>query len=301
MVKSDAMVVSARRGSLMPYLRLMRPANVVTAAADVLAGYAVAGFADARALGLLLVSTTGLYAAGVVFNDVFDAKLDAIERPERPIPSGRATVGGAAVLGTILLAAAILSAFMASRTSGVIALLIAGCAVFYDGWGKHIPVVGPVSMASCRGLNLLLGLSAAPLLLSERWYVGLLNFTYVVAITVLSAGEVRGGKRAVSMLALGLLGAVVAGMIVLAIAPGFALIAALPFAVLFSLRVLPPFWRAYREPQAGIIRSAVKVGVLSLIVLDSAIGAGYGGILYGAMILSLSWLAGRMARLFAVT
>jgi len=36
-------------------------------------------------------------------------------------------------------------------------------------------------------------------------------------------------------------------------------------------------------------------------VLDSAIGAGYGGILYGAMILSLSWLAGRMARLFAVT
>lgn len=300
-MKGELLSVSARHHSPWPYLRLMRPPNLVTAAADVLAGYAVAGFANPHSLGLLLVSTTGLYAGGVVLNDAFDAKLDAVERPERPIPSGQVTAGRAAALGAVLLLIAISAAFMASRISGILAVLIAACAVLYDGWGKHVRVIGPLNMAACRGMNLLLGVSVAPALLAERWYVGLLPLTYVAAITVLSAGEVRGGKRAVGFLSLCLLGTVIAGVLLLSRAPGFALISALPFAVLFSWRVLPPFWRAYREPEPDAIRGAVKAGVLSLIVLDSVIGAGYGSLLYGVIILTLLLLAGRMARLFAVT
>ena len=75
------------------YLELVRPANVATALADVLAGYAVAGLGN-PGLGWLLLSTACLYAGGVVLNDVFDRDLDRIERPERPIPSGRVSVGG---------------------------------------------------------------------------------------------------------------------------------------------------------------------------------------------------------------
>ncbi|MGB3292783.1 MAG: hypothetical protein WBB01_07355, partial [Phormidesmis sp.] len=78
--------------SIRAYLQLMRPANVVTAWADILAGYAaglgvgVIAFPSTTLVWLLL-ATTGLYAGGVVFNDVFDAELDTVERPERPIPS----------------------------------------------------------------------------------------------------------------------------------------------------------------------------------------------------------------------
>ena len=67
----------------------MRPANIVTAHADILAGYAAAGATNGVHLVLLLAATTGLYGGGVVFNDVFDAKLDAMERPERPFQAGQ--------------------------------------------------------------------------------------------------------------------------------------------------------------------------------------------------------------------
>ncbi len=78
------------------YLRLMRPANIVTAISDILAGIAIAVYfigmqpGDIQMLHafLLVLATIGLYGGGVVFNDVFDAALDKVERPERPIPSG---------------------------------------------------------------------------------------------------------------------------------------------------------------------------------------------------------------------
>jgi 4-hydroxybenzoate polyprenyltransferase len=285
----------------LPYLQLMRPANLVTAAADILAGFAAAGLTNLAALPWLLGATLGLYGGGVVLNDFFDRKLDVVERPERPIPSGRATARGAAALGVALLAIGIGAASIASLRSGALALLIALCAVLYDAWGKHQRILGPLNMGACRGLNLLLGVSAVPALLEQRWYLALIPVAYIAAITAISAGEVHGGKRGAGLLALGLISGVVLALLALAATPGFHLLALLPFLALFAARVLPPFWRAYVGPQPALIRAAVKAGVLSLIVLDAAIAAGYAGILYGLLVLALLFVAAQLARLFAVT
>jgi hypothetical protein len=53
-----------------------------------------------QALPWLVGATMCLYAGGVVLNDFFDRRLDAIERPERPIPSRRVSAASAAALGT---------------------------------------------------------------------------------------------------------------------------------------------------------------------------------------------------------
>src|SRR5690606_29817410 len=110
---------------LMAYLRLTRPANIVTAIADILAGIAISG------TGLALLSpenhsgytpefsswlwlclaTIGLYGGGVAFNDVFDAELDRLERPERPIPSGMVSLTNAATLAGALLLMGIIAAW----------------------------------------------------------------------------------------------------------------------------------------------------------------------------------------------
>lgn len=305
MLNSKLGVVRLRRSKLWSYLQLMRPPNLVTAAADILAGYAAAGLPHPEgartALPWLLVASIGLYGGGVVLNDVFDQGLDAVERPERPIPSGRASDRGAALLGAALLATGVGAASMASLPSLGLALLIAVCAVLYDAWGKHRPVFGPINMGACRGLNLLLGVSAAPALLGQRWYLALIPVAYIAAITAVSRGEVHGGGRGAGLLALALVGAVILGLLALTATPAFGLLALLPFLVLFAWRVLPPFWRAYLVPQPGRIQTAVKAGVLSLIVLDSAIAAGYAGLAYGAAVLALLLVAGGMARLYAVT
>ena len=89
----------------------MRPANIITSVADVLAGIAISGYlanenffeSYLSPIFLLIISTIGLYGGGVVFNDVFDAELDKIERPERPIPKGIISIKEASFLGIILL------------------------------------------------------------------------------------------------------------------------------------------------------------------------------------------------------
>src|SRR5687767_9745488 len=93
------------------YLRMMRPANIVTSVADVLAGIAIAGYFTNLPLVtisfypivLLCLSTIGLYGGGIVFNDVFDAELDKKERPERAIPSGLVSKSEATAFGIFLL------------------------------------------------------------------------------------------------------------------------------------------------------------------------------------------------------
>lgn len=265
-----------------------------------LAGFAVSGLARPGALPWLALATLGLYAGGVVLNDVFDARLDAVERPERPIPSGRASAGGAALLGVGLLILGVGSAFLASSASGWIGLLIAAGAVVYDAWGKHRPVVGPLNMGACRGLNLLLGISAAPALVGERWYLALVPVAYVAAITAVSTGEVHGGSRRTGVLALALIAAVILGLAAVAFAPG-AGPWGLPFLALLAWRVVPPFRAAAAEPRPGAVRAAVKAGVLSLIALDATVAASYAGPLFGLLVLALLLVAALVAQPFAVT
>ena len=285
------------------FLELLRPANVATSLADVLAGNAVAGLGGWRSLAWLLVSTAALYAGGVVLNDVFDRDIDRVERPERPIPSGRVTTAAAATLGTILLAAGLLAAQRASHESFLVALLLAGAILLYDAWGKRHPLFGPVNMGACRGLNLNLGMTTVAGAAGAHWPLGLIPLFYICAVTIVSRGEVTGGTRRAANIAL-TLHALVFGLLAgVAIArPGpMSTPAALLLTAFLAWRVWPAFWSARQNTSPAVIRNAVKTGVLSLVFLDAAIGAAYAGMIYSLAILATAVLAGRLARAFAVT
>ncbi len=286
---------------LWAYLQLMRPANIVTAWADVLAGFAASSYLDFAALGWLLLSTTGLYGGGVVFNDVFDAGLDAKERPERPIPSGRASIKIATLLGSLLLGMGVVAAAQVSWLSATVACGVAFAAVVYDAFGKHHPVFGPVNMGICRGGNLLLGVSVIPIMMVQYWFLALIPVVYIAAITVLSRGEVHGAKGSTVIIAPLLIGIVIAGLLGLGYLKEYQVLAALPFVVLFAIRVLFPFIQAVRKPTSQQIRTAVKVGVLSLIILDATVAAGFTNWQYGLLVLSLLPISMTLAKIFAVT
>jgi 4-hydroxybenzoate polyprenyltransferase len=284
------------------YLELLRPANVVTALADVLAGYAVAGRTNGGALPWLLLATVCLYAGGVVLNDFFDRRLDAIERPERPIPSGRVSAATAAVLGSVLLAAGIGFAAAGTATAGLMALAIAALVLAYDAGTKRYAVAGPINMGLCRGCNLLLGVAAEPAALRARWPIGLIAVVYITAVTVVSRGEVHGGKKADATFALISLSGVLVVLGSLGLrAAGVERLVALALLALLAWRVLPPFWHARNDPGPAAIRRAVKAGVLSLVLVDAAISVAYAGSVYGASVLATALVAGSLARLFSVT
>jgi 4-hydroxybenzoate polyprenyltransferase len=282
------------------YVELIRPANVTTALADVLAGYAVAGLGNHGALPWLLLSTACLYAGGIVLNDFFDCDIDRLERPERPIPRGAVTPTAAARFGGALLVAGILVATRATSAAALVALTTAGFIILYDAWGKRQPI-GPVNMGICRALNLLLGVAASPPRLASYWYLALLPLVYISAVTAVSRGEVHGGRREVAGAALISLSLVLSALAGLALARGNPSLTGLLWTILLAWMVVPAFWAVYKTPGPQPIRQAVKAGVLSLVLLDAAIGAIYGGALYSALILVAGVIARRLATVFSVT
>src|SRR5512145_891850 len=91
-----------------PYLEILRPHNMLAAAFAVYAGFHAAGgrgVAGVLPLALLCALATG---AGNIANDIFDAGIDAVNKPRRPIPSGRLSIRAArawyAALSAILTA-----------------------------------------------------------------------------------------------------------------------------------------------------------------------------------------------------
>ena len=293
-------------GKLKGLLLLIRPANVVTAVADILAGIAVSGYLfagqfDWRLIALLCLSTAALYGGGVVLNDLFDAKLDAVERPERPIPSGLVSKGEAAALGSTLLAAGIMFAAGVSwYPAGVIALLIAVASVVYDKWGKHQAILGPLNMGLCRGLNLLLGMSILPEALARFGWLSVVPIIYIAAITMISRGEVHGGSKKTLYSAVAFYLAVILAIFAVSLNNGHFYLA-LVFLLVFGAMIFPPLFRAIGEPVGRNIGKAVKSGVIALILMNAAWASAFGNVEFAIAIAFLLPVSLGLSRLFAVT
>lgn len=296
------------------FLRLMRPANIITAIADVLAGIVIAGYiTDIDSLQYvrwepvfcLVLSTIGLYGGGVVFNDVFDADLDAVERPERPIPSGLVPKQQAAWWATVLLLIGVLSAsmlayFHGTWLPGILAFAIAIAALVYDKWSKHHDWAGPLNMGLCRGLNLLLGMSIIHNAVLQYWWIAIVPVIYIAAITMISRGEVHGGRRYVLHAAAGLY-ALVIGCILLWAIYNDQWPVTLVFLLLFALMICLPLQKAIRDPAGKNIGKAVKAGVIGLILMNAAWVAAFGSVYFACAMLLLLPVSVKLARMFAVT
>lgn len=283
----------------------MRPANIVTSVADVLAGIAISGYflgagQEFLPVFLLCLSTIGLYGGGIVFNDVFDAELDKIERPERAIPSGAVSIREATVLGIILLGMGLSAAFIFSVWSGIIAFLILVFALVYNKFGKHHSILGPLNMGFCRGLNLLLGISIVSLSVHSLYFLGLIPLIYIFSITMISRGEVHGSNR--NKLYTGaFLYLIVIGSILYSAYQQQNLLFATFFLIAFAWMIFKPLFVAMKDPVGRNIGKAVKAGVISLILMDAAWASAYGQIYFALLIAALLPLSLWLAKRFAVT
>lgn len=289
------------------YIQLVRPANVVTAWTDILAGASLVGFVtyglgfsvEPTVLLALIFATTGLYAGGIVLNDVCDAELDAIERPERAIPSGRISLTKATVFSIALTAMGLGMSAQVSASSLYIASGVAACATLYNAWGKHQLILGPITMGLCRAGNLLLGMSIFPFWSNFAW-LGIFPVLYIGAITMISRGEVHGGKP-ITLVWAGLAYLTVQlTQVYWSLEKGH-LLTSITFILLHGYFVYKPLLQAYRSPSGPLMGQAVKAGVLGLILMNAAwISAGGDWVLASAVTFLLP-LSMRLAKAFAVT
>lgn len=286
----------------------MRPANIITSVADVLAGTAISGVLIntnpstnyLSQILLLCISTIGLYGGGVVFNDVFDAEVDKVERPERPIPRGDVSLKEATFLGVILLLIGVIAALLVNALSAILAVSIAVTALVYDKWGKHNAITGPLNMGLCRGLNLLLGISIVSSAVAAWWLLAIIPIIYIGAITMISRGEVHGGKKNTLFVA-AFFYCIVIGSILLLSSHLKMIWWSLVFLVPFAWMIFSALIRAIRITSPKNIGNAVKSGVIALILMNASWAAAFGAITVAFLILLLLPLSLWLAKLFAVT
>jgi 4-hydroxybenzoate polyprenyltransferase len=182
------------------YLRLGRVSNLPTVWTNVLAAVTLARGGGAEGwneLPLLLVAMSLFYVAGMFLNDAFDRSIDAKERPERPIPSGRVTalevfgVGFALLgLGLGLLTLQIFSVGGRGSFAPLLSGLgLAAAIVVYDAWHKGNPL-SPLLMGLCRVLvYLTVGLCVAPSPTPQLWAGMAVLLSYLIGLTYVAKQE----------------------------------------------------------------------------------------------------------------
>lgn len=280
---------------LRSFLQLVRAPAGLTVVGDATAGMAAAGRTGLVPRIGLPVASVLLYWGGMALNDAADADLDRVERPERPIPSGRISRRGAVGVARALTVAGLaVAGLTGGRSSLAIAVPLAASVWTYDlvakrGW------TGPLVMGACRGLDVLLGAGRDGAVAAAR--PALVMAGHTASVTTLSRGEVHGTRPVVAIAA----SAATLATGAAAVRPERSVAGLVSLAAV--LRFLVPTLRAQvaaaTDPAAPAVRTATRRGILAMVPLQAALTARAGRPLDAAILLgvdALGMLLGRRAR-----
>lgn len=302
---------------VLAYLRLLRLPTVFTALADIFLGFLLTHstllsdeFPNPLLSFLLLcAASAGLYLSGMVFNDYFDRLIDAQERPNRPIPSNAIPPATAFRLAVGLMIVGLIATGCVGLPSLLVAVALCVLIVGYDSGLKKTPL-GPLVMGSCRVGNVLLGASAvasvSDVFQSPQLPIALGLGTYIVGVTLFARQEATVSRRGA------LLGAAVVinlGVVALAMLvnksttvfpdhrlPALGILAMILFTLDRRLAV------AITQPTPAVVQVAIKVLLLSLVVLDATLVYAFNGNVEMAMAtVALLIPAVGLSRLIAMT
>ncbi|HEY7751940.1 MAG TPA: geranylgeranylglycerol-phosphate geranylgeranyltransferase [Ignavibacteriaceae bacterium] len=115
--------------------------------------------------GILLTSNIFLAAlsagftasAGNIINDIFDIEIDEINRPDRPLPSGRLKINEAYILYLVCFVISGGLVLSAGQTIVIIVLFSHLLLFLYSKYLKGIPFVGNIAVAFLTGLVFIFG------------------------------------------------------------------------------------------------------------------------------------------------
>ncbi len=148
--------------TLLAYVELSRPLNGIIAFISAWLG---GMFASGRTLDfftdvkLIYVSVAALLllSAGNAINDYCDYNIDKVNKPQRPLPSGRIQRQNALIFSIILIAIGIGLGTLINVSAVCIAVLVSALLVSYAIWLKRTPFVGNLAVSSLTSLTFISG------------------------------------------------------------------------------------------------------------------------------------------------
>jgi geranylgeranylglycerol-phosphate geranylgeranyltransferase len=212
-------------------VEITRPHNLLVAGLTILVGWSLAG-GGAPSLSLVLAIAAGtlVAAAGNVVNDYFDADIDRINKPRRPIPSGRMTRRQSWRYYWLLNAAVFGLALAAGPRTLAAALVWTACLYAYSAHLKTRFLLGNlmVSAVSSSGFGLGAWLAGRP---ATALVPACLAFLFIMGREIVKDVEDLPGDRACG-----------ARTLARRFGEQRALAVALGFFLLFAVLVPWPYW-----------------------------------------------------------
>lgn len=137
--------------------RITRPANALMAGTASVVAYLVATGTLVPAAALLLVAVTLITAAGNVINDYFDAEIDAVNRADRPVPSGQVSRQEALRYAVLLFTAGIAVSLFTNLICIAFAIFNSFLLAIYAARLKSMPLIGNIAVSYLSGSMFLFG------------------------------------------------------------------------------------------------------------------------------------------------
>lgn len=161
------------------WLNIMRPTNDFIAGISVLLGAVLAKMDYLSANALLGAFSFALFAAaGNVQNDLIDYQTDLINRPNRPLPSGKMTRQNALILSVLLYIFAF-SCLIFLPFYSVLILSFTGILLFFYNFRlKASPFFGNFSVAILCSLPILFPLSYSDVQVPINWIAATFAFVF---------------------------------------------------------------------------------------------------------------------------
>jgi len=125
------------------FVRLIRPLNCIMMGFAVIVGASLVSALNLTTNLLLgFVTSFSFTAASMAINDYYDRQIDAINEPNRPIPSGAVSPNQAIVFSVILIAVGFTAAFSTNLPSFLVAAVALVVSVAYITKGKKTGLFG---------------------------------------------------------------------------------------------------------------------------------------------------------------
>ena len=144
-----------------PYLEILRPGNALMGAISIIL---IAIIDKTISIPIVLAMMTVFFetAAGNVINDYFDYNIDLINKPERPIPSGRISLENGKRYAYLLFAAGTVCGFLISYLTAnwipFIIVLIADVVLYLYAYKlKATPLIGNMAVGFMTGFGFVFG------------------------------------------------------------------------------------------------------------------------------------------------
>jgi geranylgeranylglycerol-phosphate geranylgeranyltransferase len=133
--------------SLRGYIAITRPVNSVVAGLAAVLGYLIASQTLPLSSFILIPIVAFVTAGGNAINDFFDADIDRVNRPKRPIPSGAVSRGTARGFAIALFFAGILLCLVTTTLCVVIVVINSLLLIAYAARLKSLPILGNITVS----------------------------------------------------------------------------------------------------------------------------------------------------------